>query len=323
MKRIVLSLMVLAATPNLCAQGSRQTARQALLEMFFSKTPGTFVQHLPAVTRTALEKSGAMAGLQSYSVLLSQAQSQGQNYQTYETGPVLFSGTDPKTGQKADITILSDAGRGDQEEIAVSFQIYKNGQAERTPYMPQLTFSMKQESQIWKLNEISITIHVPLADPDLLKALTEKMKPPVAVATNSEGGPSLTRSSMTMQSNTSDVQVIEAMRTILAAETTYTHTYANVGYTCTLSNLDGFGGGEPNEHQAMLINSGLASGKKFGYVFTLTGCNAAPAASFRLNAVPAGEAYGRKAYCADPSGVVRSSDDGNAANCQAHGMPIP
>ena len=38
-----------------------QTARQALIEMFFSKTPGTLVKHLPAATRAALEKSGALA----------------------------------------------------------------------------------------------------------------------------------------------------------------------------------------------------------------------------------------------------------------------
>jgi hypothetical protein len=37
-----------------------QTARQALLEMFFSKTPGTLVKHLPTVTLAALEKSGAL-----------------------------------------------------------------------------------------------------------------------------------------------------------------------------------------------------------------------------------------------------------------------
>ena len=42
-----------------------QTARQALLEMFFGKEPGTFVKHLPLATRNALEKAGALASLQS------------------------------------------------------------------------------------------------------------------------------------------------------------------------------------------------------------------------------------------------------------------
>src|SRR3974390_1625952 len=82
---------------------SPQTARQALLEMFFSKTPGTLVRHLPAATLADLEKSGAMASLQSYSLLASQLQTQGQNFQIFETGSVLLSGEDPKTGQKIEV----------------------------------------------------------------------------------------------------------------------------------------------------------------------------------------------------------------------------
>ena len=39
-------------------QEAPQTARQALLEMFFSKEPGTFLKHLPAATRATLQSSG-------------------------------------------------------------------------------------------------------------------------------------------------------------------------------------------------------------------------------------------------------------------------
>ena len=97
--------------------------------------------------------------------------------QTFETGSVLLVAEDPKTGQKAEITVENDALRGDQDDIELTFQVYKNGQEQRTPFMPQMTFSMKQEAQVWTLNEISVTIHLPLADPDFLKAITEKMKP--------------------------------------------------------------------------------------------------------------------------------------------------
>ena len=113
-----------------------------------------------------------------------------------------------------------------------------------------------------------------------------------------------------------------AMRTILTAETTYAATYPAVGYTCSLSDLDGFGGGERNEHQAMLINSGLASGKRYGYVFTLSGCGASPAAGFHLTAVPNANTFGRKAFCADQSGVIRSANEGNAAMCQPPGVAM-
>jgi len=95
-----------------------------------------------------------------------------------------------------------------------------------------------------------------------------------------------------------------------------------VGYTCTLSSLDGFGGGEPNEHQAMLINSGLASGKRYGFVFMLSGCTGGAVRAFQLTAAPNGNYLGRKAFCADQSGVIRSSDDGNPATCLDSGTPV-
>jgi hypothetical protein len=116
--------------------------------------------------------------------------------------------------------------------------------------------------------------------------------------------------------------VIAAMRTIVTAEITYASSYPYTGFTCSLSSLDGFGGGAPNEHQAMLITSGLASGKRYGFVFTLSGCGAAPASSFQLTAAPNGNSLGRKAFCADQSGVIRSTEDGSSASCLASGVPI-
>jgi hypothetical protein len=319
------------AAAILCGAGSHaqpiasapQTPRQALMEMFFSKTPGTLVKHLPGAMREALEKSGAMAKLQAYSLMASQFHAQGQNLQTFETGPVLLTTEDPKTGQKVQVMVENDAMHGDLDDIELSFQIYKNGQAQRTPFMPQLTFSMKQEAQFWTLNEVSVTIHLPLADPDLLKAFTEGMKAGSATSTASPASATFTpQNESPVQPAGTDAMVLAAIRTILTAEVTYASSYPRVGFTCALSSLDGFGGEEPNERQAMLINSGLASGKKYGFVFTLSGCSGAPAATFRLTAVPNGAFYGRKAFCADQSGVIRSSDDGNAATCLASGVPV-
>lgn len=313
----LIALLACASTAQQNASG--QTARQALLEMFFSKTPGTFVKHLPAATRTALEKSGAMAGLEQYSLMASQLHAQGENFQTFETGSVLLSGKDPKTGDKFEVIVENDTLHGDQDDIALTFRTYKSGQEQRTPFMPQVTFSMKQEAPTWKLNEISLTIRLPLADPDFLKAITDKMKPAVATATTTSFAPQPQTSVIPAGS---DATVTGAMRTILTAEVTYATMYPMAGFTCTLSDLDGFGGGERNEHQAMLINSGLASGKKYGFVFKLSGCEASPATSFHLSAVPNANTFGRKAFCADQSNVIRSSDDTNPATCFAHGTPV-
>ena len=312
---IVICLVCVANSPA-AENAAPQTARQALLEMFFSKAPGTMVKHLPAVTVAALDKSGALAGLQQWSALAAQFQTQGgSHFETFETGSVLLSGEDPKTGQKIELTVENDALRGDDDDIEVSFLTYKDGQAQRTPFMPRITFSMKQEAQVWKLNEIAVTIRLPLADPDFLKAITEKMKPQVSATSTFTAQPQTTT-----QAGGSDAAVMAAMKTILTAETTYAATYPRVGYTCTLSDLDGFGSGEPNEHQAMLINSGLASGKRYGFVFTLSGCSGAPASSFRLSAAPNASTFGRKAFCADQSGTVRASVDGNMDRCFASGV---
>jgi len=313
--RVLAAIVMWSAATS--AQEAPQTARQALLEMFFSKTRGTLVKHLPVATREALEKSGAMANLQAYSLLATQMQAQGQNLQTFETGSVLLSGEDPKTGQKIEVTVENDALRADEDDIELSFVTYKNGQAQRAPFMPRITFAMKQEAHVWKLNEISVLIRLPLADPDLLKAITEGMKARQnASATITPQRPSPTAAAGT------DAQVLGAMRTILTAEITYATTYPRVGYTCTLSDLDGFGGGEPNEHQAMLINSGLASGKRYGFVFSLSGCAGAPASSFRLLATPNANTFGRKTLCADQSGVIRGSETGDPASCLANGSAV-
>ena len=319
MRRVLTLFLANLWAASLPAQDAAapQTARQALIEMFSGKAQGNLVKHLPMATRTALEKSGALASLQQYSLMASQMQTQGQNIKTFETGSVLLVSVDPKTDQKFEITVENDALRGDQDDIELSFQVYKNGQAQRTPFMPQTIFSMKLEEHVWTLNEITLTMHLPLADPDFLKAITEKMRPPVAA-----GGTPPTRYESTVQAAGSDANVIAAVRTILTAEITYASTYPTVGFTCSLSSLDGFGGGEPNEHQAMLINSGLASGKRYGFVFSLSGCGGAPASSFQLTATPSGNLYGRKAFCADQSAVVRSSDDGKGATCLASRAPV-
>ncbi|MGA7905835.1 MAG: hypothetical protein WCA16_00410 [Candidatus Sulfotelmatobacter sp.] len=298
------------------APAAPQTARQALLEMFFSKTPGTLVKHLPEVTRAALDKSGALTTMQEYSVLASQFQAQGKNFQTFETGSIVLATDDPKTGQKFEVTVQNDSLQGDEDDLEISFQGYKDGKAERTPFMPRMTFVMKTESGVWKLNEIDTTIRLPLADPDFLKSLTEKMKRQPAMQGTFAPQP---QTSVTFGS---DPQVLAAMRTILTAETVYANTYRAVGYTCTLSDLDGFGGGEANEHQAMLISSSLASGKRFGYVFTLSGCAGSPAGSFHLTAAPNGNGFGRHTFCTDQTAVIRSSTDGNPATCTASGTPV-
>lgn len=326
---VCLTLLILLTSHSRAEETSTppQNARQALIEMLFSKTNGTFWKHLPEATRAALEKSGAVAAFHQYSMMATQVQS-SQKIQTFETGAVMVAGEDPKTGNKFEMIVERDTLHSDRDDIEVSFKTYKDGQPQRTPFMPNVTFSMKKEAQLWTLNEVSITIHLPLADPDMLKAITEKMKPEMHVQTALDSGapmqtprPVLTAGNVAADPN-SDTLVMNAMRTIITAENTYAGTYADVGYTCTLSNLDGFGSGDPGPQQAMLISSSLAGGRRYGYIFTLSGCIGVPAGKFLLIAIPNEPGLGRKVFCADASGAIRSTDESNANSCFTKGTPI-
>ena len=49
--------------------------------------------------------------------------------------------------------------------------------------MPRITFAMKMESGVWKLNEILFSVRLPLADPDFLKSITDGIKSRAAART--------------------------------------------------------------------------------------------------------------------------------------------
>lgn len=314
---LYVALFSLTSQAQLALQTAPQTARQALMEMFFSKTPGTLLKHLPDATLSVLEKSGGLKTLQQYSALAGQLHPSGSQLETFEAGQILLSAADPKTGHRVEMIVEQDSLRGEEDDIELSFRTYKDKQIQRTPFMPRITFAMKLEAGVWKVNEIRIAVRVPLADPDFLKAITDGIKAQAA---------SLAVPHSAIASSTTtlgpDSSTVAAMRTIISAETIYSNTYTAVGYTCTLSDLDGFGGGDANEHQAMLIASDLAGGKRYGYVFALSGCVGTPARAFRLSATPAGNGLGRRALCSDQSGTIRYAADGNSSTCLAAGLPV-
>ncbi len=335
---IAVSILAAASASALPRESpAPQTARQALMEMFNGKQ-SSFMSHLPAATLAALEKSGALATMQQYSALAGHMQTQkaeGSSFDTFETGSVMLALSDGK-GKMFQVVVDKDSLQGDEDSIEVSFHSYKEQVLQRTPFLPRMTFVMKSEVGVWKLNEIEFTMRVPLADPDFLNSITEGIKARMSAAPKlslTQGGAA--QNSMTQSSTMppalaqfpstlgSDASVLGAMRSILTAEATYSRSYHAVGYTCTLSDLDGFGGGEANEHQAMLIPSGLTGGRKFGYVFALSGCSGNPATAFRLTAAPARNNLGRKAFCSDQSGAIRYTVDGNPTTCITSGVPEP
>jgi hypothetical protein len=314
--KLVRFWLLIAIIPALsAAQPVPQTARQALIEMFFSPTPGTLQKHLPDAMLAAMKKANLGSGSSTpdtFALLTSQLASHGQ-FQTYEAGPVLFSAENPHDNSKFEIVVERDDLQADEDDIEVSFRAYKDGQPQLAGLSPRFTFGMQQETGVWKLNEITFAFKVSLTDPEFLKNLSKWQPPATSVSAHPD------TSAQASARNFNEASTIIAMRTIVRAEVKYAAAYGH-GYTCSLSDLGGIGADEVDDHRARLIDPGLAGGKKYGYRFALAGCGGS--SSFILTAVPA-EGSGGQHFCTDESAVVRTSSDGNGASCLTGGKPVP
>jgi hypothetical protein len=220
----------LFATPSDSAQPAPQTARQALLEMFFGKTPGTFESHLPQATRAALRKAGTTSGasmLSGFSMLTGQLNSRGQQVQTFEAGPTLVLLENPDAHSKFEIDVERDDLRADEDEIELSFHGSKDGETQTAGAKFRLTLTMKEEAGSWRLNEISMKIGMSLTDPAFLKAMTTNMRPATTTMVGgqaSAGGPA-TFTPMNGLITVNESAAVGGLRTLNTAEITYTASF--------------------------------------------------------------------------------------------------
>jgi hypothetical protein len=223
---------------------------------------------------------------------------------------------------KFEIIVERDDLRADEDSIELSFQGYKDGQPQKIGVTPRLTLTMKQEAGVWRLNEITVAVRMSLTDPELLKAITTNAN---ARTAGNQGVPSPTNTPQYHAANGGDeATALTSLRVLLAAEQIYARRYPASGFTCSLPDLGGMGsGGEANEHQAMLLDPRLATGRKNGYVFTTTACAGNPISRFKVTAVPTEPSANLRTLCSDESGQIRVSPDGSAGSCLRAGIPMP
>jgi type IV pilus assembly protein PilA len=110
---------------------------------------------------------------------------------------------------------------------------------------------------------------------------------------------------------------VAAVRTIETAEVTYSANHPERGYTCYLGDLSG----------EQLINTELASGKKFGYQFDLLNCvPATPGGAnmkFQVGAHPVTpNQTGVRAFCTDESAVIKVDASGSMRGCLQDGRML-
>jgi hypothetical protein len=273
-----------------------QTARQALIEMFFGTAANHLEKHLPEVTRKTFKRMDSGNGrsfLSEFSMLATQAKSSGAAFQTFDTGPTLLSAEEQRdtSGEKVEITVERDDLVGDEDQIELALHMTRGGKEDRPlPFIPRFTFSMKMESEVWRLNEISVTVRLPLADQDFLKNIEDR------------------------QRTQNEQMTIWSLRTVVAAEKSYQS--AQGGFACALSKL---GNTSKPGINAGYFDPELAAGKKNGYIYAISGCDSS---HYKIVAEPAVPDSGQRAFCSDESGAVRASADGKATTCLSRGEAV-
>lgn len=276
-----------------------QTARQALIEMFFGEAPDHFERHLADVTRQSMHKlEGAngqnMAGF--LSMLAMERKAGRERIETFDTGSTFLSVTGAAAGNydKLELTVDRDDLVSGEDQIELTPHGFKDGKEENLlPLILSFTFSMKMESGVWRLTEVGAAARFPIANPDFLKAMEER------------------------QLHQNEQMALLSMNSVVAAEKSYQTAQGN--FACKLSALGSAGKETGSTKRAYLFDSQLASGKKNGYVFAISECDTS---HYRVVAEPATPDSGQRAFCSDESGTVRASADGKAATCVASGEVV-
>jgi TonB family protein len=293
---IVFSSSVVAQTAT--AQGApSQTARQALIEMLFGEAPDHFERHLPDATRGTLEKFKPENGPGIFSALEMQAKTGRKDVETFDSGPnfSIVKGTAGANYEKIVVTVESDQMVGDEDRIELAPHIVKDGKDETLlPTILRFTFLMKKETGIWRMNEVSATARFPIADPAFLKGIED------------------------YQLRENEQMAQWSVRSVVNAEKQYK---AGQGqFACTLSDLGSTGhAAVASRLGAYLYDRQLITGKKNGYTFVISGCDAI---HYRVVAEPEAAGLGQRAFCSDESGKLRASADGKGATCLLSGEVV-
>src|SRR6478752_2684101 len=93
------------------SQQAPQTARQALIEMFFGTAPNHLEKHLSDPTRKTFKRmsgSGGMSMLDEFSMFANMTKAAGVKFETFDTGPTLLQAQEIEQNEKTEITVEAD-----------------------------------------------------------------------------------------------------------------------------------------------------------------------------------------------------------------------
>lgn len=309
LRAAVLVVLALFASMALCAQpqgqaAPPQTPRQALIEMISGGQEGA-MKHLTLEMQKSLQGDGKNSAAQL--ATFDQIRAASSDFQVFETGEVLLSANDPKSHEKFEVHVDGDDLSGDTDTMDISFHQFHDGVEQDIPYAAMLsrfTVGMKRQANVWRLNDISINIKIPVGDPKLLEKFGNGMPGMI--------GGKIGGSASGKSEKSRDMAPREAIMMVAFAESTFARSHPETGFTCTLADLA--------KSNPFNLDPRIFTGEPYrGYKFSLSGCQDKPSGSFHLVAEPVAPAAGAKAYCTDATGNIRSSDDGRGSSCLASG----
>lgn len=293
---VVVSTALVGQNP---APSPPQSARQALIEMFMGKGADDFTRHLPDDARQTLIHKGETPEVSIPLRIASigrELASEGGRLETFDTGSNILVSEQPDGRERIEVAVERDSLVDEAEEIELSVHVYKGGELQPLPVVPRLIFTLRQEKEIWRLTEVTVSAHVPLTDPDYLKGVRKQ------------------------QDESNERAAQSRMFVISQAEASYAASHKDSGYTCTLANL--FPQPDASEQGAAYYAAGNVNEESNGYRVALSGCEGTPASKYRLTAVPVDSDSAMKAFCADESGTIKSVPADKKSSCFSRGEVI-
>jgi len=323
-KAFVLALILLSFTILRAQQqppAPPQTARQALIEMVTGGEKG-LTRHLTVETQEGFLKEGNASAKALPMTMASAIAEAGSDFQSFDSGPVLFSVVDTKAQTKVEIRVDGDDLSGNEDTLQISYHAFRDGEEQTDDVgllASQFQVSLKQQENIWRLNEITVTARFPVGKPEFLKKLLGGAAVGVvggaAYGARSEVHVSLDRdkdSPATGPVQTYALPPEQVVNMLGLAEGAFAGGHPEKGFTCSLSEL-------AETSSAWGVDPQVATGSYNGYKFTLAGCEGNPAGSFQVIAEPVGPVAGLKAFCSDATHNVRAADDGRGSTCLTSG----
>lgn len=231
---------------------------------------------------------------------------------TFKDGPVLLSVQEPNSSEKLEVRVESEDMHGDQEDMQISAHFFRDGQELNIPFLSGITLGMKKQDEIWRLNEIDVSVKLAIGDPKFFDDLAG-LKAPSAKPVNSPASASPEKEEMP------PMNVGMVVMFLGSAESAYAQRNPDAGFTCNLLDLVARAKPDDTLPVSELIDPRVASGSYNGYRFSITGCGPKPSETFHIVAEPDHTGPGTAAFCVNSTQVVRSSDDGRGSTCMSSG----